>query len=110
MKRSGVQSQITRGAVSDLYGLEIRICGFGDTSRNAYWGPGFFDVDASIMKNWVLKEDKTFQFRWDFFNATNHPNFGNPASTVNQAAGVFGVVTGTNGHPRVLQGALRLTF
>ena len=85
-------------------------CGFGDTSRDAYWGPGVFGIDASIMKNWALTEGKTFQFRWDSFNATNHPNFANPASTVNQAAGVFGVISGMNGHPRVFQGALRFTF
>ncbi len=85
-------------------------CGFGDSSRNAYWGPGVFGIDSSIMKNWTLTEGKTFQFRWDAFNATNHPNFGNPSSTVNQAAGVFGVISGMNGHPRVFQGALRLTF
>jgi len=85
-------------------------CGFGNTSRNAYWGPGVFGIDSSIMKNWTLMEGKTFQFRWDAFNATNHPNFSNPASTVNQAPGVFGVISGMNGHPRIFQGALRLTF
>ncbi|MGA3160000.1 MAG: carboxypeptidase-like regulatory domain-containing protein [Terracidiphilus sp.] len=85
-------------------------CGFGDTGRDAYWGPGVFGIDASIMKNWVVKPGKTFQFRWDAFNATNHPNFANPASTVNQGVGTFGIITGTNGHPRVFQGALRLTF
>jgi len=85
-------------------------CGFGDTNRNAYFGPGVFGIDSSIMKNWTLTEGKTFQFRWDAFNVTNHPNFGNPASTVNQAPGVFGVISGMNGHPRIFQGALRLTF
>ncbi|MGO8759170.1 MAG: carboxypeptidase regulatory-like domain-containing protein [Terracidiphilus sp.] len=85
-------------------------CGFGDTSKNAYWGPGVFGINASIMKNWTLMEGKTFQFRWDAFNATNHPNFSGPSSTVNQAAGTFGVISGTNGNPRVFQGALRLTF
>ena len=85
-------------------------CGFGDTGKNAYWGPGVFGIDASIMKNWTLVQGKTFQFRWDAFNATNHPNFSGPSSTVNQAAGTFGVISGTNGGPRIFQGALRLTF
>ena len=94
-------------------------CGFGDTGKNAYWGPGVFGIDASIMKNWNLREGKSFQFRWDAFNATNHPNFSGPASTVNQykydptnptQPGVFGVITSTNGNPRIFQGALRLTF
>jgi hypothetical protein len=91
-------------------------CGFGDTSRNAYWGPSVFGINASIMKNWVLTPGKTFQFRWDTFNLTNHPNFGNPSSTVNQAAGVFGVISGSVNSPgssnpsRIFQGALRITF
>jgi hypothetical protein len=85
-------------------------CGFGDTGKNAYWGPGVFGIDASIMKNWTLREGKIFQFRWDAFNATNHPNFSGPSSTVNQAAGTFGVISSTNGNARIFQGALRLTF
>ena len=85
-------------------------CGFGDTGKNAYWGPGVFGINASIMKNWTLREGKAFQFRWDAFNATNHPNFSGPSSTVNQAVGTFGVISGTNGNPRIFQGALRLTF
>jgi hypothetical protein len=84
-------------------------CGFGDTAKNAYFGPGVFGINSSIMKDWTLREGKTFQFRWDAFNATNHPNFSGPASTVNQGAGTFGIITGVNS-PRVFQGALRLTF
>jgi hypothetical protein len=85
-------------------------CGFGNTSKNAYFGPGVFGINASIMKNWELTEGKTLQFRWDAFNATNHPVFSGPSSTVNQAAGTFGVISGINSQPRYFQGALRLTF
>jgi hypothetical protein len=93
-------------------------CGFGDTGKNSYFGPGVFGVSASIMKNWTLAQGKTFQFRWDAFNATNHPDFSNPSSNVDQThydptkpntPGVFGVVTGAN-TPRIFQGGLRLTF
>jgi len=84
-------------------------CGFGDTGKNAYWGPSNFGINASIMKDWTLREGKTFQFRWDAFNATNHPVFSTPSSNVDQSAGTFGVITGAN-TPRVFQGALRLTF
>jgi hypothetical protein len=71
-------------------------------------GPSYFDLDASIMKNWTLIEGKTLQFRWDAFNAPNHPTFANPSSNID--GGDFGLVTGTNTHPRYFQGALRLTF
>jgi len=83
-------------------------CGFGNTGRNAYWGPRVFGINSSIMKNWTLTEGKTFQFRWDAFNATNHPNFSGPSSNVD--GGNFGVISGMNGSPRVFQGALRFTF
>lgn len=85
-------------------------CGFGDTGRNAYMGPAFFDLDASIMKNWTIKEGQTLQFRWDAFNAPNHPTFANPSSNVDAGSSTFGIVTGTNTKPRYFQGALRLTF
>jgi len=88
-------------------------CGFGDTGKNAYFGPGVFGINASIMKNWVLKEGKTFQFRWDAFNATNHPNFSTPSSNVDSGTpangGTFGLISGSNS-PRIFQGALRITF
>jgi hypothetical protein len=65
------------------------------------------------MKNWTLREGKTFQFRWDAFNATNHPDFSNPSSNVDSGlpanGGTFGLISGSNS-PRIFQGALRLTF
>jgi hypothetical protein len=88
-------------------------CGFGDTGKNAYWGPGVFGINASIMKNWDLRGGKTFQFRWDAFNATNHPVFSNPSSNVDSGlpanGGTFGLISGSSS-PRIFQGALRLTF
>ena len=82
-------------------------CGFGSTGKNAYFGPGVFGINASIMKNWVLREGRTFQFRWDAFNATNHPVFSGPSSNVD--GGSFGIISGANS-PRIFQGALRITF
>jgi hypothetical protein len=82
-------------------------CGFGNTGKNAYWGPNVFGINASIMKNWALMEGKTFQLRWDAFNATNHPVFSGPSSNVD--GGSFGIISGANS-PRIFQGALRITF
>ena len=83
---------------------------FGDTGKNAYWGPHVFAIDASIMKNWTLTEGMNLQFRWEAFNATNHPNFANPDGT--QWGGSHtGMISGLgNVPPRVMQGALKLTF
>jgi hypothetical protein len=52
--------------------------GPGDAGRNSLRAPGFFQWDFSLMKNFPVKERVTIQFRADFFNILNHPNFGNP--------------------------------
>ncbi len=46
--------------------------------RNSVRGPGFFQWDFSMMKNFRIREKTTLQFRADFFNILNHPNFGQP--------------------------------
>ncbi|HSL22478.1 MAG TPA: carboxypeptidase regulatory-like domain-containing protein [Vicinamibacterales bacterium] len=51
---------------------------FGNLPRNAYYGPGFRNVDLSLVKNTRLKGRTTLQVRMDVFNITNHTNFANP--------------------------------
>ena len=41
-------------------------------------GPGYVDTDISLQKNIPLGEIRKFQFRADFLNAFNHPNFAHP--------------------------------
>jgi hypothetical protein len=50
----------------------------GDVGRNALRGPGFFQLDLSVMKNFPITEAVKVQFRADIFNIFNHPNFANP--------------------------------
>ena len=52
--------------------------GLGDAGRNSLRAPGFFQWDFSASKNFHPTERFTIQFRADFFNILNHPNFGNP--------------------------------
>jgi hypothetical protein len=52
--------------------------GLGDVGRNSLRAPGFVQWDFSAMKNFPITERLTVQFRADFFNILNHPNFGNP--------------------------------
>jgi hypothetical protein len=52
--------------------------GLGDAGRNSLRAPGFFQWDFSASKNFHPTERFTVQFRADFFNILNHPNFGNP--------------------------------
>ena len=83
---------------------------FGDAPRAVCCGPGFANVDASIHKWFNFTERWKMQFRGDFYNLPNHPNFANPAT--NRGRGDFATIgstlIGTGG--RVTQLALRLEF
>ena len=50
----------------------------GSVGRNALRAPSFFQWDMSAMKNFPVTERVHLQFRGDFFNILNHPNFTNP--------------------------------
>ncbi|MGA9551235.1 MAG: hypothetical protein WBR30_03235, partial [Candidatus Sulfotelmatobacter sp.] len=51
---------------------------FGNMSRNMFPDSGFRNLDFSVAKNWHLGERLHAQFRAEFFNIFNHPNFANP--------------------------------
>jgi len=51
---------------------------FGNLGRNAIFGPGYNNVDFSITKNTQIWERLNLQFRAEFFNIFNHPNFALP--------------------------------
>jgi hypothetical protein len=90
---------------------------FGSMGRNVLIGPGFEDVDLSLLKNTRFHERYNVQFRADAFNLFNHPNFGQPNRVVSTAAGnTFGQITSTrfpvgdSGSSRQLQLALKFIF
>jgi hypothetical protein len=51
---------------------------FGNMGRNTFRDSGFRNLDLSIAKNWHFGERVHAQFRAEFFNILNHPNFANP--------------------------------
>ena len=51
---------------------------FGNMSRNMFPDSGFRVLDFSLAKNWQFGERLHAQFRAEFFNIFNHPNFANP--------------------------------
>jgi hypothetical protein len=59
----------------------------GNVPRHSIRGPGFFNTDFAVLKNTKVSEKLDIQFRTEFFNATNHPNF--------QAPNSFTIRTGT---------------
>jgi hypothetical protein len=51
---------------------------FGNEPRSYLVGPHFREMNFSILKNTALSERVNLQFRAEFFNLFNHPNFANP--------------------------------
>jgi hypothetical protein len=51
---------------------------FGTMRRNIFPDSGFRNLDFSLAKNWHFGERLHAQFRAEFFNILNHPNFANP--------------------------------
>lgn len=51
---------------------------FGSMGRNMFRGTGLRAWDLSLVKNWKFAERVKLQFRGEFFNVLNHPNFANP--------------------------------
>ena len=51
---------------------------FGDLGRNAVYGPNYRNFDFSLTKNTQITDRFGVQFRAEFFNLFNHPNFALP--------------------------------
>lgn len=99
---------------------------FGNSPRNSVYGPGFAQVDTSLVKDTKLTETQSLQFRAELFDIFNHPNFGFPntsyAQTIDPDTGQiirsasFGKITSTYGNTigfgtsRQIQFALKYRF
>jgi len=85
--------------------------GFGNSATGIVDGPGQANLDLALSKtvglNWPVEESR-FQFRLEFYNALNHPQFANPDTS--RTSSTFGFITSTSVSPRVGQLALKFTF
>jgi hypothetical protein len=92
---------------------------YGNTGRNAFRGPGYFNMNLSLARQFRLTERFGLQFRADAMGFTNTPHFNNPNATC--CGTNFGAVTGILAPPgqgffghdsgsRVLWLGTRLTF
>jgi hypothetical protein len=85
-----------------------RLYSYGDGGRNILRGPSRANLDCSIFREVPIAERYRMQFRAEFFNAFNHPQFDLPNATIGSAAA--GVISSTVGSPRDIQLSLRLMF
>jgi hypothetical protein len=82
---------------------------FGTAGLGSLSGPGYFDVDASLSRFFVVPrhENQRFELRFEFFNLFNHPNFAAPNST--ETSSKFGQIQSAS-DPRILEFALKYRF
>jgi hypothetical protein len=81
---------------------------FGNSSTGIVDGPGQANIDIAFSKSIPVHESSKIQFRAEFFNALNHPQFANPDT--NLTSPTFGVISATAVNPRVGQLALEFAF
>lgn len=119
--RAGTAVQNSDGTVSwfnttQIAGFTFPVAGaYGNSGRNGFRGPGYFDVDASLVKRFKVTESQSFTFRAEAYNLFNKTNFTNPGVNLNNiATGTFGRITSTTGPAgtgaRNLQLTLRYDF
>jgi hypothetical protein len=89
----------------------------GTTPRNAFYGPGLIDFDATAAKRFPITERVGLEFRSDFFNILNHTNFALTSADRVLTNGQFGQISATaglgggiNGGPRMIQLTGRFYF
>jgi hypothetical protein len=99
----------------------------GNATRGIFRARPFYNLDFSISKDWKFRERYTAQFRAEFFNAFNHPNFAQPSVLDPEKGNSPGVCSGFGGScstpdaqggdpvlgaggPRAIQLGLKLIF
>jgi hypothetical protein len=87
--------------------------GWGNSGVGVFFGPGQLNFDTTLAKTTRvggLRENAALQFRAEFFNLLNHPQFNIPAGLNFAAPGNFGQITSTSVNPRLIQLALKYIF
>ena len=96
--------------------------GLSSQTRNQLRGPGFFDIDTSLYRNFKIHEHIAFAVGMQAFNVLNHPNFnlpdntlgdptfGNILSMATSPTSAYGNFLGFDSSPRVVQLSGKFTF
>ncbi len=71
----------------------------GDLGRNAFYGPGFADLDLSVIKNISITERAKLQLRAEMFNVFNRINLATGSGSVNSDGTVRDTIGDFNGAP-----------
>jgi hypothetical protein len=86
----------------------------GNANRTPLSGPRFVNTDFSLVKHFAVRESMRVDFRAEFFNLLNHPQFGAPGGNNYgadfAAPSTFAVINYTVNNPRLVQFAVKLAF
>ena len=82
----------------------------GNTTRNFFHGPGFWNTDFALRKVTRITEGTSIEMRFEAFNLLNHVNFANPVGDV--ADPNFGRISSirTGSNSRLLQLGAKFSF
>jgi hypothetical protein len=88
---------------------------FGNLGRNTLIGPGLAQIDLTVNKNFQIQEGRELQFRAEFFNLANRPNFATPNGlglfdNSGRLSSSAGIITETTTSSRQIQFGLKYTF
>jgi hypothetical protein len=92
---------------------------FGNLGRNTLRGPGLKTLDFSLNKHFRITEERQLQFRAEFFNILNHPNFAAPnlnftkifdATASGNLLSTYGAIIRTTTTSRQIQFGLKFIF
>lgn len=78
---------------------------FGNIAPNSFRGPGYFDIDTQITRDFKIKERAVFTLGTQMYNILNHPNFANPSGCL--SCGGFGLISSTLGPPTSIYGSFQ---
>ena len=90
---------------------------YGNVKRNAFMGPGYWNVDLAISRAIRVIGMRMLELRLETFNLFNTFNWGDPAAsensggqTANFNSGAFGRITTQAGTPRIIQLGIKYAF
>lgn len=119
---SGTLSNTNPRRVNPDFPFQPTLLEYPTVARNIARGPGLFQVNLGVGRNFQFSERLRVQLRGEMFNLFNRTNFSNPNTALSGVisdpnapggfrfdAPAFGVITGTNS-PRFTQLVLRVDF
>ncbi len=101
-----VEQWLSRSAFQRL-DIQTQAGQFGNAGRNIARGPGYANLDMSLVRDIALRGQTRLQVRAEVFNVLNHVNLGLPVADLNSPN--FGRILSA-GPPRLMQFALKLIF